>query len=202
MKNKMMYIILFAVALVILGGYFYSNMQRPPESLKEGSVMTSDVALTLVRAWAKHINSSLDELKISRDGSFRGAVGSAGFEYRPSEAVLVARGFVYHDGIGIMAVPSIEQDLASAASREASTMAGGFFDLDREARIWNDGSVSLTLRRDFREALEPSQFVEEVQDLVDASTYWRKVRLTEVLKYDEADLVRQWEERSASSRKN
>ncbi len=162
--------------------------------------MTPEGALALVKAWAVHVRSPLDELKVLPDGGFRGPVGSAGFEYRPNEQLLVARGFVFHDGELIMRVSAIVQRLESAARRESSTTGGGVFDVDREARIWNDGRASLTLRSDFQGAIEPSQFVDEVQELVDASTYWRKVRLGDVLKHDEADLVRQWEEGSSAKR--
>lgn len=161
--------------------------------------MTPDAALALIKAWSSHVKTPLRDLEILPDGAMRGLVGSAGFEYRPAASLLIVRGFVYHDGEKLMAVQAIAEDLKRAEARESSSMGGGFLDVD-QARIW-DREASLTLRRDYRESVEANRFVADVQELVDASTYWRKVRLTEVLKYDEADLIRQWEERQRAQNK-
>ena len=156
--------------------------------------MTRDVAFGLVRAWAEHVRTSLDDLVMKPDGSFHGQVGSVAFEYEASKSLLMARGYVTDDGQLIVKVPGEWQRLERLAEREKESVAGATFELEPEGADPEAARV-VHLRLDFSIAMSRGEFVDRVQDLADASTYWDSIRLLEVSTTPDSVLERQWEAR-------
>jgi len=143
--------------------------------------MTPEAALTLAEAWAKHARSNLDKLEFSPDGSFHGDVGSAYLQYEAVAGGLAARGLVGQEGTRLLKHPQLFERLKAAGEQQKSRTAGGYFEVDvGAAEFGRDPTVNLRL--DFEDGgMKASDFVDAVQELMDASTYWRLQGYLDVL---------------------
>lgn len=166
--------------------------------------MTLDQAIALARTWGREVKEPFSNAQVFPNGDFRGQFGGAELYYLAVDSTLYAQGLVQSDASLMAEDPEDFDEMKRAGDREPSTMGEGKFYLERTPhKPHKAGTPKLALRKAFRNgAIEPRQFVVEVDWLMEWSTYWRKQRSIEVQTQPEAELIQEAPEIEAWAKKN
>lgn len=146
--------------------------------ITESDKMDRETAVSLTTAYARSVNTSFAEMTLHSDGGFMGSLGSAIIEYQPAEKRLVVWGVISIFGYPFEARPAYLEEVKRIAKDRPEITQGASIDLRLFPEfiygVSEDSEPWLTLRKDYRDAILPSDFIEEVNELTDlAYSAWR-----------------------------
>ncbi len=162
--------------------------------------MTLDRAIFLTQAWGKRTGDSFDQATIAPNGDFRGVFGGAEIAYIATRKTLLVEGLIIQDATVLVEDEELLDEIKRVGNREPYTRGEGYFFI--ELTPLDYANPQLTLCKDFVDgAIEPAQFVREVEWLLEWATHWRRVRYPQLIVQTEEEQIRQAPEIEARARR-